>query len=64
MVHSLKLKLKKKRLSKIPNKVKICFSVDEEVLRRLNLLIPKEMKPQEAIRQIIDYYIFHREIDW
>lgn len=64
MVHNLKLERKKRRLSKIPNKVKMCMSIDEEVLRRLILVIPKGMKPQEAMRQIIDYYIFHREIDW
>ena len=64
MVHNLKLKLKKKRLSKIPNKVKICLSIEEEVLRRLKLVIPRGMKPQEAMRQIIDFYLFHKEIDW
>jgi hypothetical protein len=64
MVHSLKLKKKKKPLSKIPNKVKLCLSIDREVLRRLMLVIPKGMKPQEAVRQIIDFYLFHKEIDW
>jgi len=64
MVHDLKLKKNKKPFSKIPNKVKICLSIDKEVLRRLKLVIPVGMKPQEAVRQIVDFYLFHKEIDW